>query len=57
LTDLTFKTAGILWWDGDAEGAIDAYAAADEVLTERAEAARLHLRKTNSILYQCGLPH
>eukprot|EP00435_Cladocopium_sp_Y103_P043191 s1426_g12.t1 len=29
------KYGGILWWDGDAEGAIDAYAAADEVLTER----------------------
>eukprot|EP00434_Breviolum_minutum_P043236 symbB.v1.2.038529.t1/scaffold6030.1/size21601/3 len=34
------KYGGILWWDGDAEGAIDAYAAADEVLTERAEAEK-----------------
>eukprot|EP00438_Fugacium_kawagutii_P015744 Skav233433 [mRNA] locus=scaffold1486:203981:204847:+ [translate_table: standard] len=34
------KYGAILWWDGDAEGAIDAYAAADEVLTERAEAEK-----------------
>ena len=29
------RVAGILWWDGDGEGAIDAYTAADEVLAER----------------------
>ncbi len=50
------KTAGILWWDGDAEGAIDAYAAADEVLTERAEAKRsLQVTDSDSIL--SGSPH
>lgn len=32
------KYAGVLWWDGDAEGAVDAYLAADELLEGRADA-------------------
>ena len=29
------KYGGVLWWERDAEGALDAYAAADEILTQR----------------------
>mmetsp|Transcript_77 Transcript_77/g.263 ORF Transcript_77/g.263 Transcript_77/m.263 type:complete len:756 (-) Transcript_77:359-2626(-) len=35
--DVLLKYGGILWWEGDAEGAIDAFDAADEVLAGRCE--------------------
>ncbi|CAE7867408.1 smd2, partial [Symbiodinium necroappetens] len=38
--ELLTKYGGILWWDGDGEGAIDAYTAADEVLAERMQAEK-----------------
>jgi len=38
--ELLTKYGGILWWDGDGEGAVDAYTAADEVLAERMQAEK-----------------
>lgn len=36
--DVLAKYGGVLWWDGDPEGAIDAFTAADEILEERPQA-------------------
>jgi len=33
--DVMEKYGGVLWWDGDPEGAIDAYTAAEEILIEK----------------------
>lgn len=41
--ELLEKYGGILWWDGDLESAIDAYAAADEVLTEPLGCESFHI--------------
>jgi hypothetical protein len=35
--DVLVKYGGVLWWDGDAEGAVDAFTAADEALLRRGE--------------------
>lgn len=41
------KYGGVLWWDGDLEGAVDAFTAADEVLAARpGDEPRLRLRRT-----------
>jgi len=33
--ELLMKYGGVLWWEGDADGAVDAFAAADEILEDR----------------------
>lgn len=33
--DVLMKYGGVLWWDGDPEGALDAFQAADEIMEER----------------------
>jgi len=40
------KYAGILWWDGDLEGTLDAFTAADEVLGDRPEDPDVQQRRT-----------
>ena len=36
--DVLGKYGGVLWWDGDVEGAVDAFTAQDEILADRPDA-------------------
>lgn len=46
--DMLAKYGGVLWWDNDLEGAVDALLAADEILGERpSQDAEVRLRRTD----------
>lgn len=46
--DVLTRYSGVLWWDGDLEGAADALLAADEILAERpAQEPQVRLRRAD----------
>jgi len=50
--DVLMKYGGVLWWDGDAEGAIDAMTAGDEILEDRKSDSPVQKRRRADIWTQ-----
>eukprot|EP00929_Paragymnodinium_shiwhaense_P086233 TRINITY_DN4675_c0_g2_i3.p1 TRINITY_DN4675_c0_g2~~TRINITY_DN4675_c0_g2_i3.p1 ORF type:complete len:742 (+),score=218.81 TRINITY_DN4675_c0_g2_i3:321-2546(+) len=48
--DVLMKYGGILWWDGDAEGAVDAFVAGDEILASR-QSSSVSLKMRQADIY------
>merc|ERR1712151_1100508 len=55
--DVLAKYGGVLWWDGDPEGAIDAFTAADEILQEKPQTDTTVRRRRVDVWAQLAQVH